>query len=169
MRVQRGFTLIELMIVVAIIAILAAIAIPQYQDFVSRTRASGAMTELGGYRHAVSECISLLSTATGCSAGSNGIPPVLTAFSRNVTAMASVTDRRQRRHQPDHHRHAQRRQPGIDHLDQQRDDLPSHTRAAVGPGRLSVTPAPGMRIRVRIATRVSSCSFAGYSARALLQ
>jgi len=92
MRVQRGFTLIELMIVVAIIAILAAIAIPQYQDFVSRTRASGAMTELGGYRHAVSECISLLSTATGCSAGSNGIPPVLTAFSRNVTAMASVTD-----------------------------------------------------------------------------
>jgi type IV pilus assembly protein PilA len=52
---QKGFTLIELMIVVAIIGILAAIAIPAYQDYTIRAQVSEGMSLTSGVRTAVSE------------------------------------------------------------------------------------------------------------------
>ncbi len=55
-RAQQGFTLIELMIVVAIIGILAAIAIPQYQDYVTRARWAEAVTVTGSLKQAIAEC-----------------------------------------------------------------------------------------------------------------
>jgi type IV pilus assembly protein PilA len=55
--VQKGFTLIELMIVVAIIAILAAIAIPQYQTYVVRSQVTRAMGEAGDLKVAVEDCL----------------------------------------------------------------------------------------------------------------
>lgn len=54
---QGGFTLIELMIVVAIIGILAAIAIPQYQNYVAKSQVSRVMSETGQLRTAVETCI----------------------------------------------------------------------------------------------------------------
>ena len=55
-RAQRGFTLIELMIVVAIIGILAAIAIPQYQDYVTRSRWSDNLQRVGQLKQGIAEC-----------------------------------------------------------------------------------------------------------------
>ena len=55
MKMQKGFTLIELMIVVAIIAILAAIAISQYQDYVIRSQVSEGSSLADGVKTAVAE------------------------------------------------------------------------------------------------------------------
>ncbi len=57
MKAQKGFTLIELMIVVAIIGILAAIAIPQYQNYVTKARWAENNTAIAPVKMAIAECL----------------------------------------------------------------------------------------------------------------
>jgi type IV pilus assembly protein PilA len=72
MTTQRGFTLIELMIVVAIIAILAAIAISQYQDYVAKAQVSEVFSIADGLKTKVSEAYNQIGA---CPAnGTSGIP-----------------------------------------------------------------------------------------------
>ncbi|MGP5133783.1 pilin [Psychrobacter cibarius] len=70
---QSGFTLIELVIVVAIIGILAAIAIPQYQIYMGKTQATRVINELGQLRLTVEECIQTGRTVIGL--GTNDCDP----------------------------------------------------------------------------------------------
>ncbi len=80
--VQKGFTLIELMIVVAIIGILAAIAIPAYQDYTIRSQVSEGLTLAGAAKAAVAETFSQTGECAGEPHGRRHVrrtPPTPTA------------------------------------------------------------------------------------------
>ena len=76
-KVQKGFTLIELMIVVAIIGILAAVAIPSYQNYTKKAKFTEVVQSLAPIKQSIDECAQSQSLAagavTGCAPGSNGV------------------------------------------------------------------------------------------------
>lgn len=72
-NIQKGFTLIELMIVVAIIAILAAIALPAYQDYVAKSQMAAGLADIRGGVTAFEETIQRGSTGTASDASDIGL------------------------------------------------------------------------------------------------
>ncbi len=80
---QKGFTLIELMIVIAIIGILAAIAIPQYQNYIAKSQVSRVMGETGNLKTAVEDCMNNGRTSAVIN---NGTPANATTCELGATA-----------------------------------------------------------------------------------
>ncbi|WP_017443656.1 pilin [Gayadomonas joobiniege] len=104
-RSNQGFTLIELMIVVAIIGILAAVAVPAYNEYFKSARSTEAIQQADALKKPVAACIlkqaALLGETadkdtikTPCDSGTNSIPAAIdkTAGAKSTIAGASVTD-----------------------------------------------------------------------------
>jgi prepilin-type N-terminal cleavage/methylation domain-containing protein len=92
MKNAKGFTLIELMIVVAIIGILAAIALPAYQDYTKKSRSSEVNTTADGFKTALTVCLHTTGKGSECAAGATGVPATPAATKNLASITVAVTD-----------------------------------------------------------------------------
>lgn len=87
-NVQKGFTLIELMIVVAIIGILAAVAIPAYSNYTKKAKFTEVSQATQAMKSAVEACQADTGTLLECANGSNGVPGAITTLGKYTGAVA---------------------------------------------------------------------------------
>jgi len=87
---QKGFTLIELMIVVAIIGILAAIALPAYQSYTDKAKYTEVVQASTAFKSAIEVCAQVEGGFTNCGPGAGGVPANIAAGTDPSTYVDSV-------------------------------------------------------------------------------
>jgi len=89
-QTQRGFTLLELLIVVTIIGILAAVAVPSYTSYTAKARFSEVLSISNSYKTAVAMCIQTNGSPVGCNHNTNGIPDQISTIVGSIDSLIVI-------------------------------------------------------------------------------